>query len=90
VNILDEGIDSGQRALLAAGKIHVRQIGVEIGRSGMQDQNEILPLLHSFRRPTFFTQDHGFYQPRLRHPGYCLVYLDIEFDEVADYIATPL
>ena len=51
----------------------------------MKDRSEILPLLYTLRSPTFFTRDHGFYQPRFLHPGYCLVHLDIAFDEVAEY-----
>jgi hypothetical protein len=35
MNILDEDIDFHQRTPLEAWSIHVRQIGVEMGRSGM-------------------------------------------------------
>jgi hypothetical protein len=52
----------------------------------MDDRNEIIPLLHKLRRPTFFARDHGFYHPTLRHARYCLVYLDVATGEVADYI----
>ena len=31
-------------------------------------------------------QDHGFYHPSLLHPAHCLVYLDVAFDEIADFI----
>jgi len=86
VNILDEDIDFCEREPLAAWRIHIRQIGVEIGRSGMKDRNDVIPLLHSLRHPTFFTRDHGFYHPTLRHAGYCLVYLDVTVDEVATYV----
>lgn len=51
----------------------------------MADREEIIPLLHTLSRPTFFTQDHGFYHPRLLHPEYCLVHLDVVFNEVAEY-----
>jgi hypothetical protein len=86
MNILDEDIGSSQSERLRAWKIHFRKIGVEIGRLGMKDHEQIIPLLHRHRRPTFFTQDHGFYHPKLCHAGYCLVYLDIFPNEVADYI----
>lgn len=43
-------------------------------------------MLHRLRRPTFFTRDLDFYKPELRHPGYCLVYLDVLPDQVAKYI----
>jgi len=52
----------------------------------MKDLNEVIPLPHQLKSPTFFTLDRGFYHPRLRHPGYCLVYLDIWDDEAAQYI----
>ncbi|MGH9766776.1 MAG: hypothetical protein ACREAB_05010 [Blastocatellia bacterium] len=52
----------------------------------MDDHNQIIPLLHSLRRPTFFTRVHDFYKPNLRHSGYCLVCLDLPPDEVAEYI----
>ena len=60
MNILDEDISVPECEQLRVRKIHFRQIGVEIGRSGMKDREEILPLLHRLKRPTFFTLDHGF------------------------------
>ncbi|MGH9842196.1 MAG: hypothetical protein ACREEM_25880 [Blastocatellia bacterium] len=86
MNVLDENIFEPQRRQLEAWKIHVRQIGVEIGRTGMDDREEIIPLLHTLRRPTLFTRDRDFYDPWLRHPGYCLVFLEIKPDETAQFI----
>jgi hypothetical protein len=86
MNILDENIVVSQRELLRSWKIHFRRIGGEVGRLGMKDREEILPLLHTLRQPTFFTRDHDFYKPLLLHRGYCLVYLDVEFDEAAKFI----
>jgi hypothetical protein len=86
MNVPDEDIDLYQRQRLEAKKIHVRQIGVEIGLAGIKDRNRVIPALHALRRPTFFTRDHGFYHPDLRHPQYCLVYLNVARKEVADYI----
>lgn len=86
MNILDEDIGQSQCQSLAAQKVHFRKIGVGIGRSGMKDQEDILPLLHQLKHPTFFTLDHGFYRPTFPHQGYCLVFLDVWDDEVADYI----
>jgi hypothetical protein len=86
MNILDEDIRRHQRQRLEVWRIHFRQIGVEVGHSGMKDRDEIIPLLHTRRRPTLFTQDHGFYDPKLRHAGYCLVYLDVHTGEVAEHI----
>lgn len=86
MNILDEDIDTPQRQRLASWNIHFRHIGSHIGWSGMKDHNDVIPLLHSLRSPTFFTCDHGFYQMTLRHDGYCLVYLDVPQNEAAAYI----
>jgi hypothetical protein len=52
----------------------------------MKDRDEIIPLLHSLRRPTFFTRDRDFYKPELCHSRYCLVFLDVTFDEAAEFI----
>lgn len=79
-----QNIVVSQRESLRSWKIHFRRIGGEVGRLGMADREEIIPLLHTLSRPTFLTQDHGFYHPRLLHPGYCLVH-DVVFDEVAEY-----
>jgi hypothetical protein len=86
MNILDENIPFGQRQPLADRGIHFRQIAREIGREGLDDREQIIPLLHRMRRPTLFTRDQDFYKPELRHQGYCLVYLDVLPDQVAEYI----
>jgi len=86
VNILDEDISAIECKRLRARRVHFRQIGIAIGRLGMKDRNDIIPLLHTLRHSTFFTRDHGFYHPGLRHPAYCLVYLDVAFDEIAEFI----
>jgi hypothetical protein len=85
VNVLDENVPEQQRLLLLRGKIAVRQIGNEVGAAGMTDE-DILPLLHHLRRPTFFTRDSDFYRRGLRHERYCLVWLDVRFTDVAEYV----
>ena len=86
MNVLDENIVFSERRRLEAAKIHFRQIGVELGRFGMKDRNEVIPLLHSLRRSTFFTRDHDFYNSDLCSSKYCLVFLDVAFDEAAEFI----
>ena len=86
MTVLDENIDAIQRHRLRQWKVHFRRIGDNVGRYGMKDRNELIPLLHSFRHVTFFTRDHDFYHPWLRHPNYCLVYLEVKPDEVALFI----
>ena len=59
MNILDENVPMNQRQILQSWRISIRQIGCDVGRKGMKD-DEIIPFLHSLRRPTFFTRDLGF------------------------------
>lgn len=85
MNILDENIPESQRQLLRSWRIQIRQIGHEVGRQGMKDE-KIIPFLHKFRRPTFFTRDLGFYDRRLCHAKYCLVCLAVNQYEAASFI----
>jgi len=85
VNILDENISENQAALLASWRIRFKQIGSDVGRSGMTDEG-IIPLLLRQPLPTFFTRDKGFYDFRLCHARYCLVLLDVRRNETASFI----
>lgn len=90
MNILDENIDAIAREQLRSLKVHFRHIGSDIGRSGMKDLNDVIPLLHNLRNPTFFTRDEDFYSQSLVHAGYCLVHLDVLSSQSAEYIARLL
>jgi hypothetical protein len=85
MNILDENIPKPQRELLEGRRISVRQVGVNIGRKGLLDE-EIIPLLQSLRQPTFFTRDSDFYERRLCHRKYCIVYILVEKSEAALFV----
>ena len=85
MNILDENIPKSQRQLLESWGIPVRQIGFNVGRRGLQD-DEIVPFLHQQRRPTFFTRDGDFYDRRLCHAKYGVVYLAVEREEAAVFV----
>jgi hypothetical protein len=85
MNVLDENFPDDQRAMLEAKRIRVRQIGRDLGRTAMKD-NELIRLLHQVDRPTFFTLDVDFYDRGWRNEGYCLVYLDIDEDAAAEYV----
>jgi hypothetical protein len=85
MNILDENIPKPQRELLEGRRISVRQVGVNIGRKGLLDE-EIIPLLQRLRRPTFFTRDSDFYERRLCHSKYCIVYMSVEKSEAALFV----
>lgn len=90
MNILDENIDSVTREQLSSFKVRFSHIGTDIGYSGMKDLNDVIPLLHSLRKPTFFTRDAGFYSRTLVHARYCLVYLDVRASESAEYVVRLL
>jgi hypothetical protein len=85
MNILDENVPESQRSVLYSKRLAPRQIGQDLGRQGMKD-DEIIRLLHQLDRPTLFTLDGHFYDRRLCHQGYCLVHLDVEEEVVADYV----
>lgn len=52
--ILDENIFGGQRLVLEAWRLTARQVGVDLGRKGLKDE-EIVVLLRQQRNSTFFT-----------------------------------
>ncbi len=85
MNVFDENIPKSQRLLLGSWRKRFYQVGFNIGRRGMQDE-EIIPLLLQLRRPTFFTRDGDFYDRKLRHARYGLVYLAVEKYEVAVFV----
>ena len=83
--LLDENIIDSQRRILLKHRLRIRQIGHEVGRAGMSD-SEIIPLLHRLPNSTLFTRDRDFYKPGLIHAHYCLVFLEVTKDEVAEYL----
>ena len=85
MNALDENIPDDQREILLNWRMRFREIGRDIGRFGMQD-DEIIPLLHQLGPITFFTRDLDYFRHNLCHANYCLVYLDINDNEVAGFI----
>lgn len=85
MNVLDENISASQRELLLRRRVRIRQIGFDIGRSGMQDA-DIVPFLLRPRRPTFFTRDDDFYDRQLCHVKYCLVHLSVPRQEAALFV----
>lgn len=85
MNILDENILESQRQLLRKWGVPFRQIGYEIGRMGMKD-DEIISFLLSLRNPTLFTIDRHFYKRTLCHMRYGLVYLNVGQAEAAIFV----
>jgi hypothetical protein len=72
VIILDENVIDGQRLLLEAWHISVRQIGFDAGRKGLKD-DALIVFLRRLRQPTFVTRDLDFYAPELGHQRYAIV-----------------
>ena len=89
MNVIDENVVNSQMHLLRGWRIRVHQIGHELGLSGMKDE-EIIPLLHDLRSPTFFTRDLGFYNRSLCHKSYCIICLAVGQYEVATFIRRTL
>ena len=85
MNILDENIPEHQHHLLHGWRIRTQMIGADLSRKGIQDE-QIIPLLHSLNKPTFFTRDKGFYRRDLCHARYCLVCLEVNRSEVALFV----
>jgi hypothetical protein len=89
MNILDENILADQRQILLNWHIPFRQIGYEVARKGIKDEN-IIPFLLTLRQATFFTCDGDFYKPNFCHPRYCLVHLDVDESDAAVYVRRVL
>jgi hypothetical protein len=64
MNVLDENVPKEQRLLLRRRHIPVRQIGHDLGRKGLDDE-EIIPLPRELNRPTFFALDLDFFDREL-------------------------
>ena len=85
MNVLDENILESQRQLLRNWRIAVRQIGHELGRKGMADE-EIIPFLLRLQRPTLFTRDLGLYDRSLCHARYSVVTLAVRQQEAGHFV----
>ncbi len=90
MNIIDENVINSQRTQLIDWNVSVKQIGFEVGRKGLKDRNEIIPLLHSLRAPPFFTRDNDFYDKKLCYTKYSIVYLKVNENQVAENVRSFL
>ncbi|MBM3243005.1 hypothetical protein FJZ31_42640 [Candidatus Poribacteria bacterium] len=60
------------------------QIGSEVGRKGIQDDEIIPRILLEVKRTTFLTQDRRIYFRERPHPGYCLIIVpELSVSEIA-------
>jgi len=85
LNLLDESFPKDQVPLLKQWRIPFRQIGTDIARFGVKDP-DIVPLLHRRRGVTFFTMDWDFFDTKLCHSAYCLVWLNVSADDAAHFM----
>jgi len=85
MNVIDENVTEDQKRLLQDRRVRVRQIGSDVGEQGMGD-DDVIALLHSLPRNTFFTRDSDFFSQDLRHANYCLVNLAVANNDVAEYV----
>jgi hypothetical protein len=85
VIILDENTLDGQRLILEGWKIAARQVGLDVGRKGLRDE-QIVILLRRLRQPTFVTRDQGFYSAELRHQHYAIVVAAVGQYELAAFV----
>lgn len=83
--VLDENIPEDQRQLLRSWRVRVHQIGDDVGRKGLKDE-QILPLLRKLPFPTFVTRDFDFWDARVCHSRYCVLVLDLHPDECATFV----
>ena len=80
--VLDQNFRRDQRDTLIASRIRVKQIGFELGRAGMKD-DELVPFLIQLPRPSFFTMDRGWYMRSLLHARYFVAVLEVPDNEAA-------
>jgi hypothetical protein len=85
VNLLDENVPESERRRLLDWRVRVRQIGVDVGYQGLKD-DQIVPLLITLRRVTFFSLDSDYYKPHLRHADYSLVFLAVGQYQTAEFV----
>jgi hypothetical protein len=74
--VLDENVSENEIWRLRKAGIALRVIGVDIAPKSISDEN-IVPLLLTLKKPTFFTRDRDFWNADLCHPKYALVFLDV-------------
>lgn len=84
--VLDENIAEDQCQLLRSWRIRCRQIGQDIGKQGMQDEQHVIPMLQRLSKPTFVTRDLGFFHKKWCHDRYSLVCLAVSQNEVARFV----
>ncbi len=78
--VLDDQVDL--TIVLPAVEPWITAIRLQSLRPGEQILDDRIPeILLTLKTPTFITIDHGFWNRRLCHPDYCIVYFALRSDE---------
>jgi hypothetical protein len=78
--ILDDQLDVSEvlpslRKWISAGRLK------DLRPAELIRDDRVPEILRTLRSPTFITIDHGFWNARLCHPGYCVLYLALRDDQ---------
>lgn len=84
-HIFDENFSAPLMEIIRNKFSSVAQVGKDWGQSGWKDRDQIIPHLHD-SRAIFHTLDSGFYDWRLWHRDYCLVYYNVPETEIIEWI----
>ena len=84
--LLDEHMLTKQLEKLLRWHLPAKKIGRGVGIKGMDDRNQIIPMLHRLSKTTFFTHDLGFYEKKFCHPRFCIIILRVDRYEAAEYV----
>lgn len=87
--LLDENIVANQLRLLRSWRIRAVSVQEAFGRSGLSD-SALLAVMRRAGYATFFSRDRDFFEPRLRDPRLCVVWLNVEQGESATFVRRAL
>jgi hypothetical protein len=85
MNVLDESVPRDQADLLRLWGVRFRLIAGELAQPGIADE-DIVPLLRRLKQPTLLSRDGDFFDRKLAHPRYSLVFFDVLPAETAFFI----
>lgn len=81
--VVDEHLDHWTVTRVIARWISAEQIGFELGRKSLPDDN-IRAFLRRLKRRTFITIDRGFYKRQYCDKHYCIIFFDLSLVREAE------
>jgi hypothetical protein len=81
--ILDDQLALGDVLGLLRRRVTVAYLR-EVRRDQVIKDERVASILHTIKHPTFITIDDAFWDRRLRHNGYCMLYFVLRHDEQRD------